>query len=120
MQEPKFEKMVEVNCKSSTKKADALRVVSIQRLKSENAIPSLCENFHGNINWDVAKRFLYILYVEGKMKKTNLAMKMGVNYDTCMRYILWTKEIGWVEEENRLVVLSDIGLFLCSRIFKSL
>jgi hypothetical protein len=85
--------------------------------KNSERIPSLCESFHGNINWDVAKRFLYILYTKGKLNKTNLAMKMGVNYDTCKRYILWTTEIGWIEEDDGWIVLSDIGLFLCSRIF---
>jgi predicted transcriptional regulator len=87
----------------------------------ESAAPSLCSSYHGKIDWDVARRFLCVLYVKGRMKRTNLAMNTGINYDSCTRYISWMKEIGWIEEEkaSNQISLTNIGAFTCSRIFSN-
>lgn len=77
-------------------------------------------SFHGKIDWDVAKRLLGALYSEGSLRKTNLAMKAGINYSACSRYVAWMAEISWVRiEESNRVTLEQSGLQVCGRVLEN-
>ncbi|AFU59870.1 hypothetical protein Ngar_c29520 [Candidatus Nitrososphaera gargensis Ga9.2] len=73
--------------------------------------------YHGNIDWDVAKRLLHMIYLHGPIKKTRLAMKTAVNSSTCTRYVTWLIEIGWVATNNfDEFSLTEAGLAIYKRI----
>jgi predicted transcriptional regulator len=93
----------------------ALRQVkSTKRLIKEKPLES---GYHGKIDWDVAKRFLHAIYESGRINKTNLAMKAGVNYGACGRYVKWMEEVNWiVHVEGSRIKLSDAGLLMHERL----
>jgi CheY-like chemotaxis protein/predicted transcriptional regulator len=45
----------------------------------------------------VIKRFLSALLENGKMKKTTLAGRAGINYTMCIKYATFLVKIGWIE-----------------------
>jgi CheY-like chemotaxis protein/predicted transcriptional regulator len=58
---------------------------------------------------DVLKRILQVLSDQGKVKRTNLAGKTGLNYIVCLRYINFMKTLSWVDvvtDENRTEYVS--------------
>ena len=73
---------------------------------------------HSKIDWNVAKRFLKIVYMDGDIKRTNLAMRVGINYTACTKYVAWMTEINWIglSQDNR-VRLTEPGLQLCRHLF---
>jgi predicted transcriptional regulator len=76
-----------------------------------------CDDYHRKIDWEVAKRFLHIIYLYGPLKKTRLAMKTGVNSSSCARYITWFMEIDWVSMTNSdEFKLTEAGVAVCKRI----
>lgn len=73
--------------------------------------------YHGKIDWDVAKRFLEVIRDSSKIKRTSLAMKAGVNYGACMRYVSWFSEIGWIVVDfDNEIRLSDAGQNIYERL----
>lgn len=85
-------------------------------LISENSILLTDEtiHYHGKIDWDVAKRILKVIYEEGNVKRTNLAMKAGLNYTSCMRYIVWLAEVKWIDLQNdNQIKLTSSGIQMC-------
>ena len=76
------------------------------------------QQHHDKIDWDVAKRFLKVIYLEGPILRTNLAMKTGMNYTGCLKYISWMDEIGWVEVRagQNDVSLSERGIEVFNRL----
>ena len=73
---------------------------------------------HRRIDWDVARRLLKIVYLDGKIKRTNLAMRVGINYTACTRYVAWMLEINWISlSEDNQVRLTESGLQICKRLF---
>ncbi len=63
----------------------------------------------------VLARFLDILYDNGQpMKKTNLQMRVGLNYPRFMEYLEWVISHGFVQQRNEegtdLYSLSPQGL----------
>jgi predicted transcriptional regulator len=88
--------------------------------EGQSDIHSLCESFHGRIDWDIAKELSNVLYEQGATKRTRLATKIKANYDTCKRHVHWMQEIGWIKENeiSGEVGLTEPGLFICARIFR--
>lgn len=74
--------------------------------------------YHGKIDWNVAKRFLKAIYEEGEIKKTKLAMRSGVNYGTCIRYIKWMEELGWIaiKDNDLQIKISEPGIQMYRRL----
>ncbi len=73
--------------------------------------------YHGRIDWDVAKRFLHMIYLNGPIRKTPLAMKTGVNSSTCTKYVGWLIEVDWVTMNNSDEFnLTEAGLAVYKRI----
>jgi|SRR5581483_2045190 len=73
--------------------------------------------YHGKIDWDVAKRLLTVIYSEGPIRPTRLAMRAGMNYDACKRYIIWMMEIDWVQADgiqSNIISLTEFGLHTCA------
>jgi CheY-like chemotaxis protein/predicted transcriptional regulator len=56
----------------------------------------------GSFTVDVLKRILLVLSDQGRVKRTNLAGKTGLNYIVCLRYISFMKTLSWVD-----VVIDD-------------
>jgi CheY-like chemotaxis protein/predicted transcriptional regulator len=55
-----------------------------------------------------------VLSEQGKIKRTNLAGKTGLNYIVCLRYINFMKTLGWLEvvsddEQNEHVSVTPVG-----------
>ena len=44
------------------------------------------------VSWQVVERILLVFYENGSLKKSQIAMKSGLNYPTCMRYLRWLNE----------------------------
>ncbi|AJW70332.1 hypothetical protein [Nitrosopumilus adriaticus] len=44
------------------------------------------------VSWQVVERILLIFYEQGSLKKSQIAMKSGLKYTTCMRYLKWLNE----------------------------
>ena len=51
----------------------------------------------GSFSSKVIKRFLNALHENGKLKKTTLAGKAGINYGMCVKYATFLAKIGWIE-----------------------
>lgn len=45
-----------------------------------------------NINWPVVERMLLAFYNDGSLKKSQIALKSGLKYNNCMRYLKWLNE----------------------------
>lgn len=63
---------------------------------------------------DVLKRILTVLSDQGKIKRTNLAGKTGLNYVVCLRYINFMRTLGWLdvvtdEGQNEYVLVTPVG-----------
>jgi CheY-like chemotaxis protein/predicted transcriptional regulator len=71
------------------------------------------ENISGSFSFDVTKRILDVLSESGPVKKTNLAIKTGLNYNVCQRYIGMLKVLGWLEVKSAgkwdHVLITDLG-----------
>ncbi|AFU58108.1 hypothetical protein Ngar_c11680 [Candidatus Nitrososphaera gargensis Ga9.2] len=98
-----------------------LDLQSIKRAIGETTLKesliSRDDNYHRKIDWNVAKRFLNIIYLHGPIRKTRLAMKTGVNSTTCTKYVTWLIEVDWIDvndcDEFRL---TQAGLAVSKRI----
>lgn len=44
------------------------------------------------INWPVVERILLAFYENGSLKKSQITLKSGLKYNTCMRYLKWLNE----------------------------
>jgi len=58
-------------------------------------------------NLNVIRRMLEVLSYGGKVKRTQLALKSGLNYNKCVKYINLLKLLGWLD-----VILS--GTYYCT------
>ena len=45
-----------------------------------------------NMSWHVVERILIIFYENGSLKKSQITLKSGLKYNTCMRYLKWLEE----------------------------
>ena len=69
------------------------------------------------INWKIVRRLVTFLYYNGRMKKTNIAMRCAMSYDRFIRYLNWMKSIDLIKKELEgsrveLVSLSEKGMKL--------
>ena len=78
----------------------------------------LSASFHGTIDWDVAKRMLRVLYHDGPVGRTILAMRSGLNYGAGTRYLSWMREVGWIRVggNKKAVEITDLGADACERL----
>jgi CheY-like chemotaxis protein len=71
------------------------------------------ESIEGSFSFDVTKRILGILSERSQIKKTNLAVKAGLNYNVCLRYINMLQVLGWLEVEKgskwEQISITDLG-----------
>lgn len=44
------------------------------------------------VSWQVVERIMLAFYEHGSLKKSQIAMKSGLKYPTCMRYFRWLNE----------------------------
>jgi predicted transcriptional regulator len=44
------------------------------------------------VSWQVVERILFAFYENGSLKKSQIALKSGLKYPTCMRYLRWLDE----------------------------
>ncbi len=64
----------------------------------------------GAFTIDIIKRILNVLHEQGRIKRTNLAGKVGLNYQGCMRYIKFLSMLKWVDfDQDGHVTISLIG-----------
>lgn len=63
---------------------------------------------------NVIKRIIYILYDNGRLKRTNLAGMSGLNYNKCIRYINLLHALGWIrmmfDDGSCFVSVTDKGI----------
>jgi CheY-like chemotaxis protein len=64
---------------------------------------------------DVLNRILTVLADQGKIRRTNLAGKTGLNYLVCLRYINFMKTLGWLDvvtdsDESEYVQITAVGM----------
>jgi CheY-like chemotaxis protein/predicted transcriptional regulator len=71
------------------------------------------ESVEGSFSFDVTKRILGMLSESSPIKKTNLAIKTGLNYNVCLRYINMLQVLGWLEVEKggkwEQISITDLG-----------
>jgi CheY-like chemotaxis protein/predicted transcriptional regulator len=71
------------------------------------------ESVEGSFSFDVTKRILGMLSESSPIKKTNLAIKTGLNYNVCLRYINMLQVLGWLEVEQggkwEQISITDLG-----------
>jgi CheY-like chemotaxis protein/predicted transcriptional regulator len=63
----------------------------------------------GAFTIDIIKRILNVLHEQGRIKRTNLACKVGLNYQGCMRYIKFLSMLKWVDFDEGHVTITLIG-----------
>jgi len=92
------------------------------------------EKVSNNINeidamsWQVVERILQVFYEHGSLKKSQITMKSGLKYNTCMRYLKWLNEkMEFIQFElnndNQIksIHLTSQGIFFCkNKIFESI
>jgi predicted transcriptional regulator len=72
------------------------------------------------IDWNIIKKLLNVLYTEGKMRKTALARKSNMGYDSCLLYVDWLYMLDLIrrnldEERAEIISLSELGIIFCKR-----
>jgi len=90
--------------------------VGISRLESS-------KNELTRINWKIVRRLVTFLYYNGRMKKTNIAMRCAMSYDRFIRYLNWMRSIDLVKKELdgdrvELISLSGKGINLYQNNFE--
>jgi predicted transcriptional regulator len=65
------------------------------------------------IEWRIVKKIITLLRYDGRMGKTRLAMKCGMSYDKCVRYLEWLALLNLVSKETNnghdLIILTKNG-----------
>lgn len=51
------------------------------------------------IDWNIVKNIMKVLYDDGKMKKTNIAMRLGISYDNCLLYLDWLDTMDLIKRD---------------------
>jgi CheY-like chemotaxis protein/predicted transcriptional regulator len=72
----------------------------------------------GSFSFDVTKRILDALSKHGRIKKTNLATKTGLNYNVCRRYIRMLKILEWLNEAGAEISVTELGRQVCGRLLQ--
>lgn len=61
---------------------------------------------------------LTTLLENGRIKRTNLAGKTGLNYSNCIKYVNLLQLLGWVEvsyDDNHYVGITEKGIEIVER-----
>ena len=70
------------------------------------------------ISIDVLRRMLTTLQENGRLNRTNLAGKTGLNYSNCIKYINLLKLLGWVQviyDDGHYVAITEKGIDVIER-----
>ena len=80
-----------------------------------------------SLNWKIVERILIAFYECGALKKSQIALKSGLKYDSCMRYLKWMNEkMDFIEfklssdgKQIESVYLTSHGISFCkNKIFE--
>jgi len=75
------------------------------------------------ISIDVLRRMLAILHENGRLNRTNLAGKTGLNYSNCIKYLNLLQLLGWIEviyNDGYYVTITQVGLDIAERFINHL
>ncbi len=65
------------------------------------------------IDWRIVKRILNVLYCEGPMRKTHIAIKCNLNYSQTTLYLNWLDMVNFIKKSNddrfEVITLSNKG-----------
>lgn len=66
------------------------------------------------IDWNIAKKITTILYDEGELKRTQIALKCNLSYANCLLYLEWLYFLDLIEKKinkgnSELIRLSENG-----------
>lgn len=69
------------------------------------------------VNWHTVERIIVLLYRNGMMKKTNIAMSGRLRYDRCSLHLNWCKSLKLIktrfgDDGHELISLTDRGMEL--------
>ena len=70
------------------------------------------------ISIDVLRRMLATLHENGRLNRTNLAGKTGLNYGNCIKYLNLMQLLGWVEmiyDNAHYMVITERGIDILER-----
>lgn len=81
-----------------------------------------------NMSWQVVERILQIFYEHGSLKKSQIAMKSGLKYTACMRYLKWLHEkMDFIQfelnnhQQIKSIRLTPQGISFCkNKIFENI
>jgi predicted transcriptional regulator len=80
--------------------------------KTDNSVAPLYAMVKGkyanNFSVNVIMRILCILEQDGRIKRTNLAGRSGLNYNKCIGYINLLDQLGWIN------LVFDAGVWFVS------
>ena len=73
------------------------------------------------VRWSVVERILLAFYEHGSLKKSQIAMKSGLKYPTCMRYLRWLNEkmdfvkfeLDSQDKQIESIRLTSQGIYFC-------
>lgn len=90
------------------------RMVVSDRIHSEIKIISQNKKELKRINWNIVKKLIVLLHYNGRMKRTNIAMRCNMGYDKCLLYLNWLDLMDLIKKEIdedgfELIRLTDKG-----------
>lgn len=73
------------------------------------------------MNWQVVERILLIFYESGSLKKSQITLKSGLKYNSCMRYLKWMHEkmdfikfeLSNDNKQIKIIHLTSQGISFC-------
>jgi predicted transcriptional regulator len=74
---------------------------------------NLKSGYSNTFNVKVIIRILSTLRENGRVNRTNLAGKSGLNYNKCIRYVNLLQVLGWVEvifDDGYFVIVTEKGV----------
>ena len=75
------------------------------------------------ISWQVVERLLLVFYEHGSLKKSQIALKSGLKYNSCISYLKWLHdkmefvkfELNDEQTEIKSIRLSSEGILFCKK-----
>ena len=73
------------------------------------------------IDWNIVTFLMRYLYHNPYEKKTNLAMKAGLQYSRFIRYLKWLQFVKWVDLRKKdgynVIILTQTGRNICKELY---
>jgi predicted transcriptional regulator len=75
------------------------------------------------VSWQVVERILFAFYENGSLKKSQIALKSGLKYNSCISYLKWLHdkmdfvkfELNDEQTEIKSIRLSSEGILFCKK-----